>query len=74
MALAEVVVDGAARARLRDTPNGENTVTAVDNGTEVQVLAGNVTVNDVTWLQIRLSDGDVGWMADYLLRITRTRP
>jgi cytoskeletal protein RodZ len=74
VALAVVVVEGATRARLRDTPNGELTVTAVDNGTEVQVLAGNVKIDDVVWMQIRLADGEVGWMADYLLRITQTRP
>jgi hypothetical protein len=74
VALAVVVVEGATRARVRDTPNGVNTVTAVENGTEVQVLAGNVKIDDITWLQIRLTSGDVGWMADYLLRITQTRP
>ncbi|MEP7357561.1 MAG: hypothetical protein ABI847_10010 [Anaerolineales bacterium] len=74
VALAVVVVEGATRARVRDLPNGENTVTAVENGTEVQVLVGSVKINDITWLQIRLPSGDVGWMADYLLRITQTRP
>ena len=74
VALAVVVVEGAASARLRDSPNGELTVTAVDNGTEVQVLAGNVRIDDIVWLQIRLAGGDVGWMADYLLRITQTLP
>jgi hypothetical protein len=74
VALAVVVVEGATRARLRDSPNGELTVTAVDNGTEVQVLAGNVKIDDIVWLQIRLASGEVGWMADYLLRITQTRP
>ena len=73
VALAVVVVEGATRARLRDSPNGELTVTAVDNGTEVQVLAGNVKIDDIVWLQIRLDSGEVGWMADYLLRITQTR-
>jgi hypothetical protein len=74
VALAMVVVEGATRARLRDTPNGELTVTAVDNGAEVQVLAGNVKIDDIVWMQIRLATGEVGWMADYLLKITQTRP
>jgi hypothetical protein len=74
VALAVVVVEGATSARLRDSPNGELTVTAVDNGTEVQVLAGNVEIDNIVWLQIRLDGGEVGWMADYLLRITQTRP
>jgi hypothetical protein len=74
VALAVVVVEGATSARVRETPNGDVTVTAVENGTEVQVLEGNVEIDGVRWLQIRLADGDVGWMAEFLLRITQTRP
>ncbi len=74
IALAVVVIQGATRARVRDVPNGDLTVTALDNGTEVQVLRGSVKVNDITWIQIRIAEGDTGWMADYLLRITQTRP
>ena len=72
IALAVVVVEGASKARVRDKPNGDLLVAAVEDGTQVQVLAGNIDINDVTWLQIRLPDGQEGWIADFLLRITQT--
>ena len=73
IALAVVVVEGASKARVRDKPNGDLLVAAVEDGTQVQVLAGNIDINDVHWLQIRLPDGQEGWIADFLLRITQTR-
>jgi hypothetical protein len=71
-ALAEVVVQNAESARVRDQPGGDNVVAALPAGTIVQVLGGRVEFNNVVWLQIRVAGGQVGWIADFLLRITKT--
>jgi len=74
IALAVVVVQNAESARVRDQPGGDTVVAAVPAGTEVQVLGGKVEFNNVVWLQIRVASGQVGWIADFLLRITKTVP
>ena len=71
-ALAVVTVQNADSARVRNQPGGDTIVAAVPSGTEVQVLTGKVEFNNVVWLQIRLPGGQVGWIADFLLRITKT--
>jgi len=71
-ALAVVTTQGAGSARVRDQPGGENLVAAVPSGTQVQVLGGKVEFNNIVWLQIRLPGGQVGWIANFLLQITRT--
>ena len=71
-ALAVVVVQSAGSARVRNQPGGDTVVAAVPSGTEVQILGGRVEFNNVVWLQVRVADGQVGWIADFLLRITRT--
>jgi Bacterial SH3 domain len=72
IALAVVVVQNAESARVRNEPGGDTVVAAVPAGTEVQVLGGKVEFNNVVWLQIRVAGGQVGWIADFLLRITKT--
>jgi hypothetical protein len=71
-ALAVVVVQGVGSARVRNQPGGDTVVAAVPSGTQVQVLGGRVQFNNVVWLQVRLPGGQVGWIADFLLRITQT--
>jgi len=71
-ALAVVVVESVGSARVRNQPGGDTVVAAVPSGTEVQVLGGRVEFNNVVWLQIRVAGGQVGWIADFLLRITKT--
>jgi cytoskeletal protein RodZ len=71
-ALAVVVVQSAGSARVRNQPGGDTVVAAVPAGTEVQVLGGRVEFNNVVWLQVRVAGGQVGWIADFLLRITKT--
>jgi hypothetical protein len=74
-ALAMVVVSqGIDSARVRDQPNGQTVIAAVPGGTMVQVLFGHVKIADTVWLEVRLADGQVGWMADFLLQITQSRP
>ena len=73
-ALAVVIVEGAGSARLRDVPAGENIVTAVENGTQVEVLFGEVEIENVVWVQVRVRPNTIGWMADYLLKILVSRP
>ena len=73
-ALAIVVVEGAGSARLRDVPAGENIVTAVANGTQVEVLFGQVEVDGIVWVQVRVKNNTIGWMANYLLKILISRP
>jgi len=72
VALAVVVVQNAESARVRNQPGGDSVVVAVPSGTEVQVLSGKVEFNNVVWLQVRVPSGQVGWIADFLLRITKT--
>ena len=71
-ALAVVEVQGAGSARVRNQPGGDTVVAAVPTGTQVQVLGGRVEFNNVVWLQVRVAGGQVGWIADFLLRITKT--
>jgi hypothetical protein len=71
-ALAVVVVQGVGSARVRNQHGGDTLVAAVPSGTQVQVLGGRVQFNNVVWLQVRLPGGQVGWIADFLLRITQT--
>lgn len=71
-ALAVVTVQGVGSARVRNQPGGDTVVAAVPSGTQVQVLGGRVEFNNVVWLQVRLPGGQVGWIADFLLRITQT--
>jgi cytoskeletal protein RodZ len=74
-ALAVVVVSpGTNSARVRDQPNGQSVIAAVAGGTQVQVLFGQVKVGGTNWDQVRLADGQVGWMAEFLLQITQSRP
>ena len=65
-------VQSAGSARVRNQPGGDPNVAAVTSGTEVQVLGGIVEFNNVVWLEVRLPGGRVGWIADFLLRITKT--
>jgi cytoskeletal protein RodZ len=71
-ALAVVVVQSAGSARVRNQPGGDTVVAAVPSGTQVQVLGGRVEFNNVVWLQVRVAGGQIGWIADFLLRITKT--
>ena len=71
-ALAVVVVQNAGSARVRNEPGGDTVVAAVPGGTPVQVLGGRVEFNNVVWLQVRLPGGQVGWIADFLIRVTQT--
>ena len=71
-ALAVVVVESAGSARVRNQPGGDTVVAAVPSGTQVQVLGGRVEFNNVVWLQVRVAGGQIGWIADFLLRITKT--
>jgi len=71
-ALAVVVLQSVGSARVRNQPGGDTVVAALPAGTEVQVLGGKVEFNNVVWLQIRVAGGQVGWIADFLLRITKT--
>lgn len=71
-ALAVVVVESAGSARVRNQPGGDTVVAAVPSGTQVQVLGGRVEFNHVVWLQVRVANGQIGWIADFLLRITKT--
>jgi hypothetical protein len=68
------VAEGVNTARVRDKPNGPTPVAAVPAGTVVEVLFGQVSVDGVDWLQVRLASGQVGWMAEFLLTLTRERP
>lgn len=74
VALAEVQVQDAVNARVRDVPNGDTVVTVVANGTQVYVLFGQQQIGDVIWMEVRLPDGQTGWMADFLLKIIYHRP
>jgi hypothetical protein len=74
-ALAVVTLTaGATSGRLRDAPNGETIITAVPNGTNVEVLFARVEAGGNMWVTVRLGDGTEGWMAEFLLRYTVTRP
>ncbi|MCC7361778.1 MAG: hypothetical protein IT317_20010 [Anaerolineales bacterium] len=73
--LAEVQAQEALNGRVRDLPGGSIVVAVVPNGEQVYVLPGQQVVNDVTWLEVRLMDGQTtGWMADFLLKLIYTRP
>ena len=53
------------------TPASSSVGAAVPTGTEVQVLGGKVEFDNVVWLQIRVPGGQVGWIAEFLLHITK---
>ena len=65
---------GAMIVRVRDLPNGAQVIADLQGGPVVQVLFGRSVVDSVEWLQVRLSNGQVGWVAGYLLTITLERP
>ena len=71
-ALAIVQTSGGISARVRNQPNGDTVVAALPNGTQVQVLGGKVNFDTVDWVQIRMTNGQVGWIAAFLLHITMT--
>ena len=68
------VIEGINTGRVRDQPNGQTVIAAVPAGTVVEVLFGGVSVDGVNWLPVRLQNGQVGWMADFLLTLTREQP
>ena len=72
LALGTVTTQGTNTARVRNQPGGDTVVAALANGTQVQVLGGKIQFQGVTWLQIRLPNGQVGWIADFLVHITQT--
>ena len=75
IALAEVQAQEALNGRVRDLPGGSTVIAIVPNGEQVYVLSGQQVVNEVTWLEVRLMDGQTtGWMADFLLKLIYTRP
>jgi hypothetical protein len=47
---------------LRDKPNGKQLRSLVD-GEAVEVLGLPVVVDGISWLQVRTSDGTIGWIA-----------
>ena len=59
----------ARSARLRAAPNGA-VVGSVPDDTSVQVLQGQEFVDGISWIQIRLPSGEVGWIAESLVEIT----
>jgi hypothetical protein len=61
-------------ARVRDLPNGEKLVAAVAGGTRLQVLYGDVIIDDVEWLEVRLSSLQTGWISRSLVTFTFERP
>jgi hypothetical protein len=74
IALATITTQGGGSARVRNQPGGDTVVAAVANGAEVQVLGGKVTFEGVVWVQVRTANGTVGWIASFLLHITKTFP
>jgi GAF domain-containing protein len=68
IALGIIRVAEGTSARLRAAPNGD-VVGSVPNGEQVQVLQGKDINGGVTWIQIRLNSGQVGWIADSLVEI-----
>jgi GAF domain-containing protein len=59
-------------ARLRASPNGD-VVGSVPDDTQVQILQGREFNGGTNWIQIRLSTGQVGWIAENLVE-TITSP
>jgi hypothetical protein len=45
-------------------------VGSVPDDTAVQVLQGQEFVDGISWIQIRLPSGEVGWIAESLVEIT----
>lgn len=74
VALAEVQAQDVVNGRVRDLPNGEVVIAVVPNGTQVYVLQGQRTIGSTVWVEVRLFDGQTGWMADFLLKIIYSRP
>ncbi len=69
VALGTIQVTQGTSARLRATPNG-TVVGSVPDDTSVQVLQGQEFVDGISWIQIRLPSGEVGWIAESLVEIT----
>ena len=74
VALAEVQAQDALNGRVRDLPNGDVVIAVVPNGEQVYVLQGQQAIGNVVWMEVRLADGQTGWMADFLLKIIYRRP
>ena len=73
IARAVVALRGAATsARLRQFAPDGPVVAVLTEGTPVEVLQDFVTIDAITWREVRLQDGGVGWIADYLLLLTET--
>ncbi len=65
---------GDSTARVRSAPNGSQVIASLPAGTVVQVLFGQVMVEGVEWVEVRLGSGTSGWMAGFLLEILIERP
>ena len=61
-------------ARVRDLPNGDRLVAAVAGGTQLQVLFGQATIDDIEWREVRLDTLQTGWIARNLIIFTYERP
>ncbi len=58
--------EGTSSARLRATPGGA-VISAVPNGSQVEVLKGREIVDNINWIQVRDATGLTGWIAEELL-------
>jgi hypothetical protein len=68
IALGTIQVTEGTSARLRAAPNGA-VVGSVPDDEQVQVLQGREFVDGISWIQIRVPDGQVGWIAESLVEI-----
>ncbi|MEP7357824.1 MAG: hypothetical protein ABI847_11325, partial [Anaerolineales bacterium] len=59
--------------RIRDLPNGPKLVLAVAPGTRLEVLFGDVVVNGIEWVEVRLKSFRTGWIARSLITFTFER-
>lgn len=59
---AVIANTGGLGAFLRDAPGGA-VITALAEGTPVEILHRSQTVNDLEWIEVRDAEGRVGWVA-----------
>jgi hypothetical protein len=51
------------------TPPDGPTVAFIHTGDPVEILTGYQMINGVIWRQIRLANGDEGWIQQFMLKI-----
>jgi hypothetical protein len=68
---AVVALTSGTAARLRDAPNGR-VIAGLLDGTPLQVLQGQQTVDGVVWVEVQDDTGLTGWIAEDLIEYTST--